>query len=118
MSAKTDVIPSSAKGFRLIGKVYRWVGWLGLIATAVITFYSFANQWHTVSTNTNYYGSDFERYLAPFLVAVLVLACGLLMCAAAFLVSAILDTCVNMTENNRARTELLRRIVREQSDVQ
>jgi hypothetical protein len=110
MSAKTDVIPSSAKGFRLIGKVYRWVGWLGLIATAVITFYSFANQWHTVSTNTNYYGSDFERYL--------VLACGLLMCAAAFLVSAILDTCVNMTENNRARTELLRRIVREQSDVQ
>jgi hypothetical protein len=118
MSAKTDMIPSSAKGFRLIGKVYRWVGWFGIAATIVVTLYSFVSQWHQISNYPNSYGSDFYRFVSPFLLAILVFACGLLMCAAAFLVSAIIDTCVNITENNRARVDLLRRLVREQSDVQ
>ena len=117
MSLKTDAIPSAAKGFRLISKLYRWAGWFGVGMTALVTLYSFALQWHNMTTRS-YYGSDFERFISPFLLAILVLACGLMMCAVAFLVSAIIETCINITENNRARIELLRRIAREQSDVQ
>ena len=118
MSLKTDMIPSSAKGFRLIGKLYRWVGWFGIVLTVCATVYSFAAYWHQMTTSTYSSGDPISQLMLSFLLALVVLLSGLAMCSVAFLVSAIIDTCVNITENNRARVDLLRRLVREQSDVQ
>lgn len=119
---KTDTIPSAAKGFRLIGKLYRWTGWFGILMTVCIALYGFAAEWHRIATYVGQYppyGNDpVQRFLGPFLLALGIMAMGLTLCAVSFLVSAIIDTCVNITENNRNRTDLLRRIVREQSDVQ
>jgi hypothetical protein len=120
MALKTDMIPSSAKGFRLIGKLYRWVGWFGVALSVMVSFVGFISEWNRAVTSTSYYSymDPVWRFLQPFALALMVFFCGLTLCALAFLVSAIIDTCVNITENNRARTEVLRRIVREQSDVQ
>jgi hypothetical protein len=116
---KTDAIPSSAKGFRLIGKLYRWMGWFGILVTAGLTLYAFGSEWNRIASYTgSYYSDPIQRFFLPFLLAIAVMACGLTLCAVSFLVSAIIDTCVNITENNRARVDLLRRLVREQSDVQ
>jgi hypothetical protein len=118
---KTETVPSAAKGFRLIGKLYRWTGWFGILVTLGIALYGFAAEWQRIANYTGSYppySDPLQRLLAPFLLAVGIMACGLTLCAVSFLVSAIIDTCVNLTENNRARVDLLRRLVREQSDVQ
>lgn len=116
---KTDTIPSSAKGFRLIGKLYRWMGWFGILVTAGITLYGFIAEWNRMASYTgSYYSEPVQRFFTPFLLAIAIMACGLTICAVSFLVSAVIETCINITENNRSRTDLLRRIVREQSDVQ
>jgi len=119
MALKTDMIPSSAKGFRLVGKLYRWVGWVGVVLTVLATVYGVLAYGHQMATSDYpYYGGFLNQLLMIFLLGLLIFLSGLSMCAVAFLVSAIIDTCVNITENNRARTDVLRRIVREQSDVQ
>lgn len=90
---KTDTIPSSAKGFRLIGKLYRWMGWFGILVTAGITLYGFIAEWNRMASYTgSYYSEPVQRFFTPFLLAIAIMACGLTICAVSFLVSAVIET--------------------------
>lgn len=114
MALKTQWQQNAHRALRLIGRFYRWMGWLGFVATAFFTIYAFNRQWQMLSRG---FGTDPTRRLwDSLLVAGLVLAFGLFLCAMAFVVSLFIEVGSRMMENSFLQTDLLRRFVREQTE--
>jgi hypothetical protein len=114
MALKTQWQQNAHRALRFIGRFYRWMGWLGLVATAFFTLYAFVTHWNMLSRG---FGVDFIHKLwQSFLVGGLVLAFGLFLCAMAFVVSLFIEVGSRMMENSFLQTDLLRRLVREQTE--
>jgi len=114
MALKTQWQQNAHRALRFIGRFYRWMGWLGFVATAFFTIYAFMIQWNMLSRG---FGVDFLHKLwNSFLVAGLVLSFGLFLCAMAFVVGLFIEVGSRMMENSFLQTDLLRRLVREQTE--
>ncbi len=112
MALKTQWQQNAHRALRLIGRFYRWMGWLGFVATALFTIYTAVTQWNMMSQGVDLY----TKLWQTLLVGGIVLALGLFLCAMAFLVSLFIEVGSRMMENSLLQTDLLQRLVREQDD--
>lgn len=106
--------PSPSHPFlHLVKRFYRGVGWIGvaltLLLSAIAAFDLLGRM--TPETLLTY------RLLGAFLSFIGLTVLGLFLSGLAFLISACIDAALHSMENGRAQTELLRRLVREQSDM-
>ena len=114
MALKTQWQQNSHRALRLMGRFYRWMGWLGLVVTGLMMFYSFISHWNTLGRG---FGIDaYTKLWQSLIVAGTVLVFGLFVCGMAFLVSLLIEVGSRMMENSLLQTDLLQRLVREQSD--
>jgi hypothetical protein len=106
--------PSPSHPFlHLAKRFYRVAGWVGVALTLILSAIATVDvlgRWPSETLLT-------YRLLGAFLFFLALVILGLFLSGAAFLVSACLDAATHSIENGHTQTELLRRLVREQSDL-
>lgn len=114
MALKTQWQQNTHRALRLMGRLYRWAGWFGLGATSLGMVFAFISHWNLLSRG---FGGDIFTKLSQSLVAVgIAMTFGLFVSGMAFLVSLFIEVGSRMMENSLLQTDLLQRLVREQSD--
>ena len=114
MALKTQWQQNAHRALRLMGRFYRWIGWFGLGVTAFVMVYGFISHWNDLGRG---FGVDtYTRLWSSLFVAGTVMVIGLFACGMAFLVSLFIEVGSRMMENSLLQTDLLQRLVREQSD--
>ena len=114
MALKTQWQQNAHRALRYIGRFYRWLGWLGLAGTVFMTVYVFVAHWSMLSRG---FGVDFfYKVWQSLMVGGLAMIFGLFLCAMAFVVSLFIEVGSRMMENSFLQTDLLKRLVREQTE--
>lgn len=102
------------RGLVWVGRIYRFAGWMGLIATAFFTLWGFFTQWNSVSTY--WYQPDLWTIVSQsLLAATAILITGLLLSAVAFGISLGIQVGLTLMKNSQIQVDLLRRMAQNQS---
>lgn len=107
---QSDSLPSS-KALRMVGRMYRWVAWLGMVATVFFAGLMFVVQWRDMSRYDFY--TIFDVLKNSVFASGIVFATGLFLCGMAFLVSLLIEAGLKMLENSHTQVDLTRRLVRQ-----
>jgi|GEM_PF-3762404 len=107
---KSNVQYKSYSAMRTVSKIYSFLGWLTLIGTVIFALIVLVN------------GMSVRGYYSSSLVTVAitvgsVLFTGGMMALGLLFVAQLIQVFLELVENSRDQTELLRRMAREQSDV-
>ncbi len=108
--------PLSSKALHAVGRFYRWVAWIGVVATIFFAGLTFVTQWRDMSQYMQYY-TTWDVIRNTMLPSGFVFVAGLFMCGMAFLVSLFIEAGTRMLDNSQTQVDLMRRLVRQQSDV-
>ena len=108
--------PVSSKALHRVGRFYRWVAWIGVVATIFFTGLTFVTQWRDMSQYMQYY-TMWEVARNALLASGFVFVAGLFMCGMAFLVSLMIEAGTRMLDNSHTQVDLMRQLVRQRSDV-
>lgn len=113
MALKSPSPSSSRPLLNFAKRFYRMVGWIGVCLTLILS---------TIGAVDLFGRSSDEvpltyRLLFGFLTFLGLVFIGLFVSGLAFLVSTCIDAATHTIENGQTQTELLRRLVREQSDL-
>lgn len=103
----------ASRALRTVGRMYRWVAWLGLMVTIFMAGWGFLEQWRGVSR----WQDTWNTFLSSGAVGVGILIIGLVFCGVAFLVSLLIEAGLKMIANSQTQVDLMRRLVRQQSDI-
>jgi hypothetical protein len=106
--------PASPRPFlHLAKRFYHAVGWVGVAITLVLASVFGIDMWGRLNPDM----LPTYRLIYAFVMFLGAIFVGLFLSGLAFLISTCIDVACDTMENGRVQTELLRRLVREQSDV-
>jgi uncharacterized membrane protein len=113
MALKSPSPSSSRPLLNFAKRFYRMVGWIGIGLTLILSTIGAVDLFGRSSPETllTY------RLLFGLLTFLGLVFIGLFVSGLAFLVSTCIDAATHVMENGQTQTELLRRLIREQSDL-
>ena len=104
----------SSRALHFVGRMYRWAAWFGLLAAILLAAWGFIDQWNVA---VRWEKDLFRVFLSSAAFGGAFFIAGLFFCGMMFLVSLLIEAGLKMLDNSNTQVDLMRRLVRQQSDV-